>query len=310
MNKMPNNIVPDEEVFDLGTRRTLADVLAACEASLTGTALRDTRSAFRFLAKKADVDLAATLARPEELRQLFGGLSYVRIGIGEKRLANICALVTSAVTRFGMRRTRITREIPLNEAWRALLARVPDPQHRWGLSRLGCYCTLKGIAPHDVTSETLLGLHAALEAESVSKDPRNLIKRTIALWNICCRRVPDWPGAPLSSPFKTEPYMLPLEAFPAGFQEAVAAFEARMRKPDPSIRKRPAAPSGRIRSRAIATLSAGRPRRWCGAASSRSRRSPASASCSRATTSGRRCGLSSRRRRTRTAATRTRWRPS
>ncbi len=142
---MLNNTIPDERVFDTGGRRTLADVLADCEATLTGAALRDTRSAFRFLADKRGVDLAATLARPPEIRQIFAPLSPARLGISEKRFANIRSLVGSAVARFGMRRTWITREIPLDEAWCDLLARIPDRQHRWGLSRLACYATVKGI---------------------------------------------------------------------------------------------------------------------------------------------------------------------
>ena len=233
MNEMLTNTIPDERVFDTGGRRTLADVLAECEGALTGTALRDTRSAFRFLADKCGVDLAATLARPQEVRQIFAGLSPVRLGIREKRHANIRSLIGSAVTRFGMRRTWITREIPLDEAWRDLLARIPDRQHRWGLSRLACYATVKGIEPVAVDSATLLGLYVALEAEDLSKDPRNLLKHTIAIWNMCWRGVPDWPGSPLSSPFKREPFMMPLEAFPAGFQQDVAAFETRMTNPDP-----------------------------------------------------------------------------
>jgi hypothetical protein len=83
------------------------------------------------------------------------------------------------------------------------------------------------------------GLHAALEAEELSKNPRNLLKHTIAVWNMCHRRVPNWPDRHLSSPFKTEPYMLPLEAFPQSFQEDVAAFEARMSNPDPRDKDSP-----------------------------------------------------------------------
>jgi integrase len=179
------------------------------------------------------IELAATLARPQEVRQIFAGLSPARLGISEKRLANIRSLVGSAVGRFGMRRTWITREIALDQNWSDLLARVPDRQHRWGLSRLACYCTIKGIEPAAVDPDTLRGLHAALEAESLSKDPRNLLKHTIAIWNMCHRGVPDWPGSPLSSPFKPEPFMMPLEAFPVTFQQDVAAFEARMSNPDP-----------------------------------------------------------------------------
>jgi integrase len=230
---MLNNTIPDERVFDIAARRSLTDVLADCDTVLTGTALRDTRSAFRFVADKCGVDLAATLARPQEIRLIFAPLSPARLGISEKRFANIRSLVGTAVTRFGMRRVWITREIALDEAWCDLVARIPDREHRWGLSRLACYSTVKGIAPADVVPETLRGLHAALVAESVSKDPRNLLKHTIALWNMCHRQVPGWPGSPLSSPFRAEPFMIPLEAFPAGFRHDVAAFETRMTNPDP-----------------------------------------------------------------------------
>ena len=230
---MNHKLVPDEQVFDTGARRTLADVLADCEAALTDAALRDTRSAFRFLDKQAGVELGVTLARPQEVRKIFAGLSHVRLEISAKRLANIRSLVGSAVKRFGMRRTWITREVALDPAWAELLARIPDREHRWALGRLACYCTVKGIRPTEVTPETLRGLHAALEAEALSKNPRNLLKHTIAVWNMCGRRVPGWPGSPLSSPFKQEPFMLPLEAFPESFREAVAAFEARMTTPDP-----------------------------------------------------------------------------
>lgn len=233
MNEMLPDVIADAAAFATPAHKTLTDVLAACEADMAGTALRDTRSAFRFLETQAGIDPGATLARPEEIRRIFAGLSPALLGISEKRLANIRSLVGAAVRRFGMRRVRTTREIPLDATWTALLARITDRQHRWGLNRLACYCTVKGIAPRDVDRETLRGLFAALEAEAVCKDPRNLLKHTVALWNMCGRRVPDWPGRPLSSPFKSEPFMLALEAFPADFRRDVAAFEARMTNPDP-----------------------------------------------------------------------------
>ena len=233
MNKMIQNAIPDDQVFDIAAKLTLADVLDNCERVLTATARRDTRSAFRFLATQCGIDLAATLARPQEVRQIFDRLSPARLGISEKRFANVRSLVGTAIARFGMRRTWITKEIPLDKDWSDLLDRIPNREHRWGLSRLACYCTVKGIMPAAVEPATLLGLHAALEAEALSKDPRNLLKHTIAVWNICHRRVPGWPGSPLSSPFKTEPFMMPLKAFPAGFRHDVAAFEARMCNPDP-----------------------------------------------------------------------------
>lgn len=233
MNEMAFDDTPDERVFTSGGRISLADVLAACGAAMTGNALRDTRSAFRFLERRGGIDLGATLARPQEVRGLLAGLAPALLGVSGKRLANVASLVGAAVSRFGMRRTSITREIALDGNWTALIGGIPDRRHRWALSRLACYCTVKRIAPAEVTPETLRGLHAALEAEALSKDPRNLLKQTIAVWNVCLRHVPGLPAAALHSPFRSEPFMLPLEALAEPFRREVARFEERMSNPDP-----------------------------------------------------------------------------
>ena len=72
-----------------------------------------------------------------------------------------------------------------------------------------------------------------------------------------------WPPITLSSPFKTEPYMMPLSAFPEGFQADIAAWETRMLYPDPlnidaPLRALRAADAGGV----PASPSAGSPRRW------------------------------------------------
>jgi integrase len=225
--------VPAADVFRSSSARiTLAQVLASAEEALTGTMLRDTRSAFAALAR-AGVDLGGTVATPANVRVLLDGLCPGQLGVSEKRLANIHALVTKAVQRFGQRRTWVTKEIALSPEWQAFLGRIPDREHGWALNRLACFCTVMAIAPWEVTTETLRGLFAALEAEEMIKDPKNLLKHTIAVWNICRKRVPGWPEMRLSSPFKSTPAMLPLESFPQSFQADVAAWEHRMRHPDP-----------------------------------------------------------------------------
>lgn len=248
MKDTTDPIVSDAEVFDLGQTRSLADVLAACEGELEGTSLRDTRSAFRFLGEKAGIDLSGTPARPADLRQMLTGLCAARLGISDKRLANIRSLVIRAVDRFGMRRIWITREIQLAPEWLALFDRIETREHRWALSRLAAYCTVKGIAPEDVRSETLVGLQAALEAEALSKDPVNLRKHTIAVWNMCLKQVPGWPQVKLASPFKGMPYMYPLTASPEAFRRDVADWVSRMNSPDPLD------PSAPIRALRPATL--------------------------------------------------------
>ncbi len=223
----------DESGIFGGAQRTLADVLCAVQERLEGSARRDARSAFGALEKKGDVDLGAVLARPAEMREMLGELSPSRLGVSPARFANIKSLIVRSVAQFGMRRSWATKDAPLNPAWEALLATAPKRQYRWGLSRFACYCTAMGIQPEEISSETLTGFQAALEAEAISTDPRNIRKRVIALWNMCARQVDDWPDIRLSSPFKTEPFVLALEDFPEGFRADLAAWETRMATADP-----------------------------------------------------------------------------
>lgn len=228
-----NEVVSDFDVFSAAARQvSLADVLATAMARLTGTVLRDMRSAFAALARSG-VDLSHVAASPAGVRAVLAGLSPRRLGTSEKRFANIRSLVVRAVEQFGQRRIWITKEIALAPVWEELLSRIPEREHRWALSRLACFCTVKGILPGGVTVDTLRDLYAALEAEVMIKQPRGLLKHTIAVWNMCMKRVPGWPATTLASPFKTAPAMLPLEAFPPSFQANVAAWEERMRNPDP-----------------------------------------------------------------------------
>lgn len=233
MNIHTPQTLPAAEVFSDSRPISLADVEELARAGLDGTARRDTLSAFNVLAEKGKVDLSATPATAAAVRKVLASLSGASLGFTSKRFANIRSLITKAVERFGSKRIRITEKIPPDCHWQSLLGAIPRPAYRWSLSRLACYCTVNAIRPEAIGPETLLGLHHALEAECLSQAPRKILKQTIAIWNWCRRNVRGWPPITLSSPFKTEPYMMPLSAFPEGFQADIAAWEERMLCPDP-----------------------------------------------------------------------------
>jgi hypothetical protein len=167
---------------------TLADVAARAEAELEGTLRRDTASAFRSLATKLNVDLAAVPATPAAVRALIGDLTPDALGVSPKRLANLRSLVVRAIERFGMRRRVVTRAVPLAPPWADLLVRAEPKHYRHGLSRFAAYCSAVGIEPSEVSSQTLIGFHDALVAECFVKRPRKIVKHTIALWNHCMRK--------------------------------------------------------------------------------------------------------------------------
>ena len=95
----------------------------------------------------------------------------------------------------------ITRTIPLDTVWRDLLNHIVVPHHRHALGRLAAYCTVMEIPPKAVDTTTLLGLHAALEAEELVKSPRTIVGHTISSWNRSHRSLEQWPRVVLESPF-------------------------------------------------------------------------------------------------------------
>lgn len=230
---------PEHAFRDLDTWRSLADVRDACNQSMTGTALRDVRSAFTSLEKKAGVDLSAVAATPAAARRLLSGLTPGHLDVSQKRLENIQSQIRRAVEGHGMQRGWIGASIELTPAWRALIDTVVYEQARWALNRLARYCSRMGIEPEAVHSEMLIGFQEALELSEANKDPATIRKRVITMWNRCHRDVPGWPGVRLSSPFKPEPYMFPLEAFPEGFQRDVEAHLVRLSTADPLDNDKP-----------------------------------------------------------------------
>ena len=214
-------------IVNLATVRNCAIVAAM------GTRQRDLASAFRFVETRLEVDLAATPATAAVLRKLFASASPAALGIASKRLENVRSIVTKAVERHGMPRQFVTRRVDLTPTWAALIGQIERKEYRCAHSRLACYCSANGIEPADVTPETLRGLHAALVEESLVKDPRKLLKHTIALWNMAMKEVPTWPPVRLTSPFIEEPLALPLSRFPLPFQEDVAQWARVMTHPDP-----------------------------------------------------------------------------
>lgn len=212
---------------------TLEDVRRWVERQPASTRRRDSLSAFGFLSTTAGLDLASIPARPRDLRDLFAKLSAPRLAVSPKRLANVRSLVTTARDSAQAAAGPRAPKLRIGGEWLALLETVPWDQYRWGLGQLARYCTHHGIVPEAVGSGTLIGLRTHLDQESVVKDPKGILKHTIALWNRCQREVAGWPDIRLSSPTKPDVFMLPLNAFPESLTREIDLWAARMQAPDP-----------------------------------------------------------------------------
>ena len=226
----PEFLARSRDAFLLNRPPTLAEIRCLIEAdtSLGLARRRDLLSALNRLSAWFSRPLAAILGVPPGLRGLFADISAAKLGVSEKTLANVRSLAGQAVKLYGPPQMAVTRNIPLDSVWRSLLDRTVVPYHRHALGRLAAYSTVMKIRPVEMDTTVLLGLHGALEAEELIKNPRAIVKNTISSWNRCRRSVEGWPDVVLESPFKKPPVTLPLSAFPARFQEDVARWQAKV----------------------------------------------------------------------------------
>ncbi len=226
----PDFLARSRVAFRANQPPTLAELRGRVEADTTldKTERRDLLSALNRVPAWFGRPLAAIPATPTALRELFAGASAAKLNLATKTLANVRSLVVQVVTRYGPPGTAVTRKIPPDPIWRGLIDRIVVPHHRHALGRLAAYGSVMKIPPKAVETTTLLGLHHALVAEELVKDPRSIIKNTISSWNRCRRRVEDWPDVILESPFKKLPVTFPLSTFPVTFRDDVNRWKTKV----------------------------------------------------------------------------------
>ena len=231
----PEFLARSKSVFRDSAALTLADVRgrAASDATLRASKRRDLASAISRIEEWSGMSPHSLEAGPPKIRSILEKLSAVKLGVSEKTLANVRSLVCFAIRRYAAKTAPLTKRFPIDAQWTTLLDQIQSAFQRQALYRLATYCSVMQIGPAQVAPETLVGLHAALEAEEIVKNPRSIIKNTIANWNRSKRRISEWPDVVLSSPFRSEPFCLALGNFPQAFQEDIAKWKERAMRADP-----------------------------------------------------------------------------
>lgn len=221
-------------VFSSTGPGTMADVLSRAEAEMTGIKRRDTISAFASATKVLGVNWQAVPATPTALRATLNRCCASEVGLSKRRWSNVCSLIRAAFRQFTTVERSITKRIPLADAWSSLLASVPKKHKHWkdGLTRLACYGSALQLAPRDLSKEALLTFYEALVDEEVVRNPKQLLKHTIACWNMCRKDVTGWPDIRLGSPFESTAYRIPLSEFPGSFHEDILRWRGRVLNPD------------------------------------------------------------------------------
>ncbi len=156
-----------------------------------------------------------------------------RLGISKKRFSNLKSGLLKALELCGCSRDRKDWLRPPSPEWQALLDRAPDKHDRWKLTQLAQYCSAIDVAPEAVNDDHLAGLLRALDKETFVDRPGPKIAQAARAWNRLRRSVPGWSGQELTPPRRKEPWTIPLEHFPAAFQEDVARWLDRLANPCP-----------------------------------------------------------------------------
>ena len=224
---------------------SLARVRDRVARESTGTKRRDHLSALATLARVMAIDLQNVKATPAAVRTLLSSRNALELGLSERRWRNVRSAVAATVRAFGVKPNASLERVPINGEWTGLLARIETKHHRDGMTRLARFCSAMRISPEAVDRDTLLGFYHALDTEELIRDPRQKLKHSIAIWNMCHRRVAGWPDCSLSSPFERNVIALPVETFPQRFRDDLARWREGLLNPDlmdPAAPPRPLKP--------------------------------------------------------------------
>jgi integrase len=228
---------------------TLADVAAQIQKAegLSVTRKASVRSGINTAARWFNMPPSAVPAHPDFLRRLFQGFAPAAAGVTAKRVSNVKSEILFALRHLGLV-AKGSYLAPMGTPWKALWEALPDKYARTALSRFFRYCSAQGGLPTEVTDEVTTKFLAALENETLVKDPKVTHQNFCRVWNRMGRVVPGWPAVVLEVPRYADHYILPWTAFPIRFREDVERYLAHLAHDDVLSLD---APPRRLRDRTI-----------------------------------------------------------
>lgn len=112
----------------------------------------------------------------------------------------------------------------LSGPWAALRDRMPDAWERIRLGRLFRFLSQSGIAPNEVTVDTLADFKRWLREETLTRNPDRTLRGIWRFWNKACGEVAGWPDVTAPSLERTDLYALPPSSFSDSFRAELEAW--------------------------------------------------------------------------------------
>ena len=209
------------------TLAALCDRIAADERLLPRQR-QDLVSGLRTIGKAIRQPLENISAHPGVLRERLKGFAPAMAGVSPRRWRNVLSLARFALKHAGLAHVPGRYREPLAPEWGALLAQLKSAQARFGLSRLGRYCSVQGIHPAQVDDGVLeIFLGDLLGAGLIGK-PREVHRTACRVWNQAAATIPGWPPQQLTVPDYRRMYALPWSTFPASLEADLQSYLDRL----------------------------------------------------------------------------------
>lgn len=169
--------------------------------------------------------LGTVPAEPARLRNRLSKISAVSLGISDPTWRNRRSLLKKALALADVTRDQFTIELTgrWKELWRAVLD-SKDAGLKSGLSRFPRFCQKRGLAPADVTDETIAAYEAALAEGELTRDPHHSAASAARAWNRARERIAGWPDRELHAEDRSRRYALDWSEFPASLERDVDAW--------------------------------------------------------------------------------------
>lgn len=219
---------------------SFSDVIARIEeiADLKPSRRRDLISGLQVVAKAIGLAPEACPADPIFLRPRIAKVRPAALAISEKSWTNTISNAKSALAVTGIVERKRGTYMPLSPVWQELWDKVRasgDDNIRLPMSRFPGFCSRIGVAPEEVTEETVADFRRALELSELRKDPEKVAWQLAHAWNRAVERIPGWPQRKLAKPQRHNRYALPIDAFPQSFRDDVDRLARRLACSDFSI---------------------------------------------------------------------------
>jgi hypothetical protein len=160
----------------------------------------DMISACNMIEKWTNQPLSMIPASASYLRQFFKNFHHIHAGISKRRVGNVKSLILAAMREAGLSTKLAPYHCKLTDEWQILYDLINNTYHQSALSRLMRYCSAGDITPGAMSDQVAVDYLAALEAESLIKDPRTNHQTVCRVWNQCAETIDTWPDIQLTVP--------------------------------------------------------------------------------------------------------------